>query len=227
MSRLVRWTLFTLVLAMAATLTAFGQEAPGGASMPGLADLPVTRVVLFTSGVAYFEHAGTVTGDQALDLSVPPSEMDDMLQTLVLQDFDGGTVEPVTYDSRDPLARILAGYSIDLSGAPTLAQILAQLRGEVVHLEASRPVSGAIVAVERVEVPEETPRTFLTLSTSGGLTRVDLAQVTSVRLDDPALQAELEEALSAVARHRAAEATTLRLAFSGEGERRVRVGYVR
>ncbi len=195
--------------------------------MPAEAELPVTRVVLFTSGVAYFEHEGTVVGDQSFELSLPPSEMDDMLQTLVLQDLDGGTVQPVTYDSRDPLSRILAGYSIDLSGSPTLAQILAQLRGEVVHLEASRPLTGAIVSVERVEVPDEAPRTFLTLAAESGLTRVDLAQVTSVRLDDPALQAELEEALAAVARHRAAEATTLRLEFSGEGERRVRVGYVR
>lgn len=195
--------------------------------MPAQADLPVTRVVLFTSGVAYFEHEGTVVGDQSFELSVPPAEMDDMLQTLVLQDLGGGTVQPVTYDSRDPLGRILAGYSIDLSGAPTLAQILAQLRGEVVHLEASRPVSGAVVSVERVDVPEEAPRTYVTLATAAGLTRVDLAQVTSVRLDDPALQEELDAALAAVARHRAAEATTLRLAFSGEGERRVRVGYVR
>lgn len=219
---------FSLALALALTApAALAQGAPGGDPMPAPADLPVTRVVLFTSGVAYFEHEGTVVGDRAFELSVPPSEMDDMLQTLVLQDLDGGTIEPVTYDSREPLGRILAGYSIDLSGAPTLAQILGQLRGEVVHLEASRPLTGAIVSVERVEAPEEAPRTFLTLATSGGLTRVDLAEVTSVRLDDPELQAELDAALAAVARHRAAEATTLRLSFSGDGARRVRVGYVR
>ncbi len=195
--------------------------------MPGEAHLPVTRVVLFTSGVGYFEHSGTVTGDQVLDLSVPPSEMDDMLQTLVLQDFGGGTVDPVTYDSRDPLARILAGYSIDLSGAPTLAQILAQLRGEAVQLEASRSLTGTIVSVERVEAPEEPPRTFVTLATADGMTRVDLAEVTNVRLEDDGLQAELRDALAAVARHRADEATTLRISFTGEGEREVRVGYVR
>lgn len=226
MTMVARTAPLALALALGAA-AALAQPAPGGETMQAQADLPVTRVVLFTSGVAYFEHEGTVVGDQAFELSVPPSEMDDMLQTLVLQDLDGGRVEPVTYDSRDPLGRILAGYSIDLSGSPTLAQVLAQLRGEVVHLEASRPLSGAIVSVERVEVPEDAPRTYLTLATAAGLTRVDLAQVTSVRLDDPELQAELDEALAAVARHRAAEATTLRLAFSGEGERRVRVGYVR
>src|SRR5690606_24004965 len=227
MSRLLSWTLFTLVLAAAAPLAALAQEAPGGSSMPGAADLPVTRVVLFTSGVAYFEHAGTVTGDQVLDLSVPPSEMDDMLQTLVLQDLGGGIVEPVVYDSRDPLGRILAGYSIDLSGSPTLAQILGQLRGEAVRLGASGTLAGVIVSVERVEVEGEPPRTFVTLSTAEGLTRVDLAEVTNVLLEDQALQAELQDALAAVARHRADEATTLRITFSGDGDREVRVGYVR
>src|SRR5690606_26039730 len=157
---------FSLALALALTApAALAQGAPGGDPMPAPADLPVTRVVLFTSGVAYFEHEGTVVGDRAFELSVPPSEMDDMLQTLVLQDLDGGTIEPVTYDSREPLGRILAGYSIDLSGAPTLAQILGQHRREVVHLEASRPLTGAIVSVQRVEAPEEGPRTLRTLAT--------------------------------------------------------------
>src|SRR5690606_5665705 len=65
---------------------AFAQEtATQGAEMP--ANLPVTRVVLFTNGVGYFEHEGTVTGDQVLDLVVAPNEMDDLLQSLVLQDF--------------------------------------------------------------------------------------------------------------------------------------------
>src|SRR5690606_39464826 len=106
--------------------------------------------------------------------------------------------------------RILAGSSPDRSGAPTLAQLPRQLRGEVVQLEASRPLTGAIVSVERVEAPEEAPRTFLTLATSGGLTRVDLAEVTSVRLDDPELHAERDAALAAVARHRDHEATSQR-----------------
>src|SRR5690606_17933303 len=152
MSELARKTLLTMALAAAAVPAAFAQDASGGPNMPTAADLPVTRVVLFTSGVAYFEHAGTVTGAQVLDLSVPPSEMDDLLQTLVLQDLGGGTIQPVTYDSRDPLGRALAGSSIDLSGARTLAQSRAQLRGEGIEVQASRTLTGVIVSVERVEV---------------------------------------------------------------------------
>ena len=191
------------------------------------ANLPVTRVVLFTNGVGYFEHDGTVTGDQVLDLVVAPNEMDDLLQSLVLQDFDGGSIEPVRYDSRDPLSRILGSYSIDLSGNPTLAQILVQARGEGVRITATQALEGVIVGVERVEVPEEAPRTYLTLATSTGLRRVDLAEVNDIAFDNERLNDEMTAALSAIARYRSSDDTTVSVRFTGEGERRVRIGYVR
>lgn len=207
-----------------ATASAQDTEAQG---VDMAANLPVTRVVLFTNGVGYFEHEGTVTGDQVLDLVVSPDEMDDLLQSLVLQDFDGGSVEPVRYDSRDPLARILASYSIDLSGNPTLAQILAQARGERVSVSATQTIEGVIVSVERVDAPEEAPRMFLTLSTDSGLRRIDLAEVSDIAFENERLNDEMADALAAIARFRSSDATTVSVAFSGEGERRVRVGYVR
>lgn len=218
--------LFALLVLLSVATFSWAQVA-GGEDEMQTADLPVTRVVLFTNGVGYFEHEGTVSGDQVLDLDVAPDQMDDLLQSLVLQDFGGGRIEPVRYDSRDPLGRILAGYSIDLSGAPTLAQILAQARGESVTLTASTTVSGVIVGVERVEAPDEAPRTYITLATDDGLERLDLASVSDVSFDDDAVAAEIDAALAAIARHRASESTTVRLSFSGDGERMVRVGYVR
>jgi len=218
-----------LALALTAGLlgaTASAQDtAAQGVEMA--ANLPVTRVVLFTNGVGYFEHEGTVTGNQVLDLTVSPDEMDDLLQSLVLQDFDGGTVEPVRYDSRDPLARILSSYSIDLSGNPTLAQILAQARGERVRVSATQAIEGVIVSVERVDAPDEAPRMFLTLSTDSGLRRIDLAEVSDIAFENERLNDEMADALAAIARFRSSDATTVSVSFSGDGERRVRVGYVR
>ena len=191
------------------------------------ANLPVTRVVLFTNGVGYFEHEGSVTGDKVLDLVVAPSEMDDLLQSLVLQDFDGGTIEPVRYDSRDPLGRILGSYSIDLSGNPTLAQILAQARGESVRVSATQTIEGVIVSVERVDVPDQASRTYLTLATATGLRRIDLSEVNDIAFANERLNQEMSDALAAIARYRTSDATTVSVRFTGEGERRVRVGYVR
>ena len=205
--------------------------AQGGASTAAgpveSADLPVTRVVLFTSGIGYFEHAGTVTGTEELELDVSSEHMDDLLQSLVLQDFDGGSIRPVRYDARDPLQRILAGYSLDLSGAPTLAELLAQTRGERVHLEAGQSLDGTILSVERVAAPDEAPEIFLTVSTATGLQRVSLDEVRELRFERAELRQELEAALAAIARHRGTDDNTVRLRFAGDGSRRVRVGYVR
>lgn len=195
--------------------------------VPSVTELPVTRVVLFTSGVAYFEHSGTVNGTQEVELPVATENMDDLLQSLVLQDFDGGLVQAVRYPSRDPLNRILGSYSLDLSGNPTMAQILSQARGESVRLQATREVVGVIVNVERVNVPEQPPRDYLTLATSDGLQRLALDEVSQVSFERPELQAELDAALMALARYRSQDDKTVRLRFEGEGERRVSVGYVR
>ena len=223
-----RAVLRSLVVVLALVAAGSGRaQVAGGEDEMQAADLPVTRVVLFTNGIGYFEHEGSVTGDQVLDLDVAPEQMDDLLQSLVLQDFGGGRIEPVRYDSRDPLGRILAGYSIDLSTNPSLAEILAQARGERVTLTTSTTLSGVIVSVERVEAPEEPPRTFITLATDDGLRRLDLAEVVDVSFESAEVAAEIDAALAAIARHRASETTSVRLTFSGEGERRVRVGYVR
>ena len=62
------------VLALAAASLAAGPCAAQGAAS---ADLPVTKVVLFSSGVGYFEHRGQVTGDSLVSLPFASDEVTD------------------------------------------------------------------------------------------------------------------------------------------------------
>ncbi len=202
---------------------ASAQAAPAATA----AELPVTRLVLFTNGVGYFEHEGTVTGDQVLTLDVPPADMDDLLQSLVLQDFGGGTVRPVRYTAQDPLARVLDGYRIDVSGNLTLAGVLAQARGATVTLVGGRTVTGAVVGVEQVQQTDREPRSYVTVATATGLVRAPLDEFEEVRFADPELKSQLDEALTAIAERAGEDASKVRISFEGEGERRVRVGYLR
>jgi hypothetical protein len=105
------------------------------------ATLPVTAVTPFTNGLGLFTHEGTVEGSAALTLPVPLAGMDDLQQSLVVEDLGAGRIEGVRYGARDPLARVLASYAIDLSRDPSFAAILAQARGE------------RALAVERVLLP--------------------------------------------------------------------------
>lgn len=221
-----KWFTATLLVALLGLAPWFA-AAQTATTQTTSADLPVTRLALFTSGVGYFEHEGVVSGDQELVLTVPKAEMDDLLQSLVLQDFGGGTIEPVRYSSRAPLGRLLDGYSIDLSGNVTLVGLLAQARGERVRLHGPSVVEGALLGVEEQRNADGESSAFVTIATASGVRRVALADVASVEFLDPAVAAEIDEALATVAANRDDDTATVRLRFSGEGEREVRVSYVR
>jgi hypothetical protein len=75
-------------------------------------------------------------------------DINDLLKSLVVQDLDGGQVSTVTYASKDPITKTLKSFSIDLTTNPTLAQLLRQVRGQRVVLEAPNELSGVILGVE-------------------------------------------------------------------------------
>src|SRR5690606_22522819 len=63
--------------------------------------------------------------------------------------------------------------------------------------------------------------------TATGLRRIDLSEVNDIAFANERLNQELSDALAAIARYRTSDATSVSVRFTGEGERNVRVGYVR
>ena len=118
------------------------------ADEPSTAELPVTRVVLFNSGVGFFEHRAEVDGDAKVELKFNVDDINDLLKSMVLQDLGGGKISTVTYGSRDPITKTLKTFAIDLTNNPTLADLLRQVRGEQVDVEAPTKITGIILGVE-------------------------------------------------------------------------------
>jgi hypothetical protein len=105
-------------------------------------------VVLYSSGVGYFEHAGKVVNDGRAELRFRTEQINDMLKSLVLQDLGGGTVGAVVYPSQNPLAKTLKSFQVDISANPSLGELLNQLRGaEVVVEGAGEEITGVIPGV--------------------------------------------------------------------------------
>src|SRR5687767_302899 len=73
--------------------------------------LPLTKLVLYTSGVGFFQRGGYVEGRQQIALQFRVDDINDLLKSLVAQDFDGGQVAAVTYDSREPISRALKSFA--------------------------------------------------------------------------------------------------------------------
>ncbi len=199
-------------------------------------DVPVREVVLFSSGVGYFQHEGSVQGDGQTLLRFKTSQINDILKSLVLQDLDGGHVGVVTYPSQDPLAKTLGSFQVDISDNPSLGGLLNKLRGARVTLAYTGPngienFPGTILGVEDRQMPSNKenqpfPKAFLNLVTDRGLRSLELDRVDKLVLDDPGLQDELNRALAAVAGARDQDKKPVEIHFNGQGERKVRIGYV-
>ena len=122
---------------------------------PAVSALPIAQVILFNSGVGYFERQGEVTGDSRVELTFPTSDVNDLLKSLVLQDMAGGRVHAISYDSQDPVEKILRSFALDLNNNPTFGQILNQARGEKIEVSRQEKpganphkISGTIIGME-------------------------------------------------------------------------------
>ncbi len=197
---------------------------------PPPVQLPLTRVVLYNAGIAYFHREGEVTDSARLDLKFDEGDINDLLKSLVLTDKDGGKVRAVTYDNRVPVEFTLKGFAIDVTENPTMGQLLHQLRGEKVEVtdRAGVATTGRIVSVERPPVPPmgTDPGELLNVLTEDGLQTVELKQLKKTKLLRPELQAEFVKALETLAGAKGDNKKAVSVVFSGNGKRKVAVGYV-
>ncbi len=195
--------------------------------------LPLSKIVLYSSGVGYFQHDGMVNNRVQLDLRLHANQINDMLKSLVVQDFGGGRISTVTYGSRDPVTKTLGSFGINLNGNPTLGQILTQVRGEPVEVTAPNPIVGTLLGVEKkMESIGEGPQhrvieqEYVTLLTEEGFRSLSLANVQRIKLTNPALNTELHQALAILATNHDAQKKTVSITFDGTGSRQARVAYL-
>jgi hypothetical protein len=211
-------------------LAAFGADGAGAD-----ASVPIRTITLYRSGVGAFERTGRVTGDAVVPIRFQTDQINDILKSLVVLDLGGGTVGPVSYASKEPLARRLDAFRINIADNPSVSQLLDRLRGEQVRLVLSDgPVEGTILGVEQrfTTVTGSEPgfleEPYVSMITATGIRSIAVSQVRSFELVDPELAAELSRALATLAEHRADRATTVDLRFDGpaNAEREVLVAYV-
>ena len=212
---------------VAASLVAASVVVAASAAEPAL---PLEKVVLFTSGVGFFQHGGQVVDDARVEMAFKAEQINDLLKSMVLEDLGGGTVPAVSYASRDPITKTLGTFAVNLTDNPSIGQMLGRLRGARIEVEAAAPASGVIVGIERrsVAVGEKgtLEKEYVTLLTAEGLRTLPLESITRLRFLDARLQAELDKALAVLALGTDNERKSVTIDFTGKGARRVRVGYV-
>ncbi|UFZ02510.1 DUF4139 domain-containing protein [Bradyrhizobium ontarionense] len=200
------------------------------AAMPAMAgDLALKRVMLSAGGVAYLEHEAEVTDNAELTLDVPLGQVDDVLKSIVVYDNKGG-VGSAQLAGRDPLSQIFNDLPFAADTLTSPAALLNALQGAEIKVGASKPIVGRLLQVvpETVQLGDRgtLTRNRVSVLTSTGLQQFMLEDADSVSFVDPALQAQVDKALSEIATHRAKDRRQIVLKIQGNGTRTLRVGYV-
>jgi hypothetical protein len=217
--------------------TALAQTSRAAAAGPRegqvAGELPIRRITLYRSGVGSFERRGLVQGNSNVQLRFKTEQVNDILKSMVALDLSrSGTVDNISYGSKEPLNRRLASFGVDISGNPTLGQLLAALRGtEVIVSFPDSKAEGVILGVEtKLEpVTKDAPPVaveYLNIVTAAGIRSFKLSLADAIELKDKELNAELSRALAAVAEYRGDRTKTIEVNFTGEGARECVVAYV-
>src|SRR5262245_20199520 len=91
------------VVALVVWVTSAGRAQPAKPlpDEPTRKLIPLTQLVLFNTGVGYFQREGDIEGNARLDLSFPTTDMNDLLKSLNID--DGGKPGIVSYDGPEQL----------------------------------------------------------------------------------------------------------------------------
>jgi len=208
-------------------LAAMGPGAAQAAQDP----LPVRKVVLYKNGMGYFEHLGSVRGAQAVEITLPRSQMNDVLKSLTVIDLGGGQISGVTYDSAAPLERRLGELPVELGTARDLVGFLNQVRGAEVTIQApGGTVAGRLMGAEMRARTSPGGAALQSLelsilSPAGELKLVGLESAGALQFADKEFAADMYRYLDILSSRQRRDVRKLVIRTTGAGERRLYVGY--
>jgi len=195
------------------------------------AKLPVRRVILYKTGVGYFEHMGQVRGDQTVQIDFTSSQLNDVLQSLTVLDLNGGRIAGVNYNSEAPLSQRLGMLHLPLEEKTDLSKFYAALRGARLEVRnGTSVIAGRLLSVERKTRVSGGTTLEVDLATvvtdSGEVRSVEITPAVTVRLIERDVTQEVGRYLSLLASVRQEDLRRMSIATSGTGDRQLYVSYV-
>lgn len=193
------------------------------------ADLPIREVILYKSGVGYFERGGRLGPGESARLDFKASDMNDVLKSLTVSGQNGAKVTGLRYDSSEPLSQKLADFPFKIDGQASLALFLDQMKGARVELKyGADTISGTVVSGRVVKADDKQPEReqLVALLDSGELRTLDLAASSSIRFADAKLEAQLRDYLTVVNQSRSSDKRSIYIDSSDAKERQVDASYM-
>ncbi len=195
--------------------------------------LPLKRVTLFSSGVGYFEHSGNVNGNTEILFPFSLAEIDDALKSITIND-PVSEFPSVQYPSEQTLFRTMNSLKVDLSGNPSIAQILTNLRGSEITVFAPNEITGRIIGVE--ERPsvfvstrpgiENRNESYVSLLSGGSISTIAIKEIRSFSFTDPKINDDLNRALEVLLQSWSSNSRILHVQLPASGSRETTISYV-
>ncbi len=191
-------------------------------------DIPIKKVTLYSSGVGYFEHKGTIENASKLTLPFETSALNDVLKSIII--YDPNTALPViNYPSEETVRRTLASLSIDLNNNPSIEEILNSLRGAEVKIVATREITGKIIGakIKKVKVGDEIVElSNLSILSEGQIQTIKTDEIISYSFTDPKITTDMNRALDLILGSKNTNIKNININLSGDKKRDIEFSYV-
>ena len=194
-------------------------------------NLPVRRVTLYKTGVGYFEHLGTIRGDQKVLIDFTSNQLNDVLQSLTVLDLNGGRIAGVDYNSEAPLSQRLGMLRLPLEEKTDISKFYSALRGARLEVRSGATViTGRLLSVERKTRVSGGTTLEVDLATivtdAGDVRSVEMTPAVIVRLAERDVTQQVGSYLSMLASERKEDLRRMAIAANGSGERQLYVSYI-
>lgn len=208
-----------------AVQTAAAQSAAGA--------LPVRRVVLYKTGVGYFEHLGNVRNRQDVAIRFTSAQLNDVLKSLTTIDMGKGQITGISYNSIAPMEQRLGALRLPVGPGATMIDLLASLRGARIEVSSGAGVvSGRLLSIERQKrVSKDSSEAALVdtlslLTDAGDVRSFDVTPSLRIRIVDQNLRQEVARYLDVVGSSREQDVRQMVISTTGSGERPLFVSYI-
>jgi len=198
--------------------------------MNRLTELTLTRVVLYKTGIGFFEKRGKIdlSKEKAIELSFKTQNMDDLLKTFAIMKSKGAlTVSGVSYTGQDTnQAKMLQDSLIRLPEENTFHSFLSQLRGVDIQINyGGQKENGVIVGIQIRPEPVgekslgiiEEPYLIFKLPI-GIVKNIRLKDVEGVVINDPTVRKDLEFFMDTIKSGKSDKTRSVVVYFDGKNE---------
>ncbi|MEZ6139967.1 MAG: hypothetical protein R3B84_05290 [Zavarzinella sp.] len=195
-----------------------------------MANTELKQVVLYQHGIGCFVRQAAVTDDQTLQLPCRTVDLSDILKSLTVVDFHGGTIREISYDSSRRTEELLNQFPFHVSRTNAIKELLPQLQGtRILVMQAGMPsVDGILLGVDQSQVlsgENKVNVTEISLLTDDGLLHLYDLQSCEICITDAGLKEKLQQYLGLLEAARSKDTARISIFASGRGDRKLQISY--